>query len=405
MTSFTRRRLFWILLLTPYFKPAVFGVMEGTELLETVFDGWRAAAAVVIVGLYLYGLLRQRQKPSWMLLLLGTYLGVVAVSTALHGRNYWDVLNHCLTIVTFCMLLELSLRQGADYTMDMLFFPLTVLILSNFILIAIFPKGLCIGGNYNYSYTLMGIDNFLGPILVPYMVLTALRSTMKHGDLDIWTYALIGIAALSLLLSWTVTAILGMAVALVFLLFFYQRRLQWLFNSATAMLVSFGMFFAIVLFRLQDVFAFFIEGVLHKGLSFTGRTEIWDLAIDLIMASPLIGYGFAQRGKIYRIAKGRYYHAHNVYLELMMEGGVLGTLPFVGMMALSGHRLMAYRKHPYACLISAGLMACWVMTTMEPYLDQNGLLIYGLMFLGYHIEALTQGKYPEEPGSTELEEA
>ena len=146
-----------------------------------------------------------------------------------------------------------------------------------------------------------------------------------------------------------------------------------------------------VLYRLQDVFAFLIEGVLHKGLSFTGRTEIWDTAIDNILHSPALGYGLAQSGKVYRLRKHKYYHAHNVFLEVLMEGGFCALLCFLMMLASAVKQLMIHRKHPYACLISAGLMACGIMTTMEPFLDSNGLLIYALVFLGYHIGTLISG--------------
>ena len=37
-------------------------------------------------------------------------------------------------------------------------------------------------------------------------------------------------------------------------------------------------------------------------------------------------------------------------------------------------------------------MACGVMTTMEPFLDSNGLLIYALVFLGYHVGTLISGQ-------------
>lgn len=180
-------------------------------------------------------------------------------------------------------------------------------------------------------------------------------------------------------------------MALVFLLFFYQRRWQTLFNGATAMLSGVGLFFTVVLYRLQNVFAFLIEGVLHKGLSFTGRTEIWDMAIKNILASPALGYGIAQSGKVYRLRKHKYYHAHNVFLEILMEGGFCAAvLPDDA--GILGEALMIHRKHPYACLIAAGLMACGVMTTMEPFLDSNGLMIYALIFLGYHVGTLIFGQ-------------
>lgn len=385
------KRLFWIVLTIPYFKPAILGVLEGTELLETAFDLWRMAAAGAVVLLYLYEMIRQRRRPSSVLLWLCGYLAFVALSTVLHGKNYWAILNHVVTIVSFCMLLELSLRRDPMVTMDMLFYPLTVLILANFMLECVYPGGVCTGGTYNYSYNLLGIDNLLAPLLIPYMFLTALRSTMRHGDLDWVSYCMLGVSALSLLLVWSATGLMGLAVALVFLLFFYQRRWQTLFNGATAMLSGVSLFFAVVLYRLQDVFAFLIEGVLHKGLSFTGRTEIWDTAIDNILRSPALGYGLAQSGKVYRLRKHKYYHAHNVFLEVLMEGGFCALVCFLMMLASLVKQLMIYRKHPYACLISAGLMACGIMTTMEPFLDSNGLLIYALVFLGYHIGTLISG--------------
>lgn len=391
MDRSTLKRLLWIVLTIPYFKPALLGVLEGTERLETAFDLWRMAAAGVVVLLYLCEMIRQRRRPSGVLLWLCGYLAFVTLSTVLHGKNYWAILNHVVTIVSFCMLLELSLRRSPMVTMDMLFYPLTVLILANFLLECVYPGGVCTGGTYNYSYNLLGIDNLLAPLLIPYMFLTALRSTMLHGDLDWVSYCMLGVSALSLLLVWSATGLMGLAVALVFLLFFYQRRWQTLFNGATAMLSGVGLFFAVVLYRLQDVFAFLIEGVLHKGLSFTGRTEIWDTAIDNILRSPALGYGLAQSGKVYRLRKHKYYHAHNVFLEVLMEGGFCALLCFLMMLASAVKPLMIHRKHPYACLISAGLMACGIMTTMEPFLDSNGLLIYALVFLGYHIGTLISG--------------
>ncbi len=382
----------WILLLIPYFEPAVFGVMEITGFLDTIYDLWRLAAAAVVAVLYLHGMILEKRKPSGVMLCLWGYLLSVLVSSVLHGENYWNVLNHVVTIGTFCMLLELSLRHSPDTTLDMLFYPLTVLILANFVLMCLYPGGITTGGTYKYSYNFLGIDNFLAPLLIPYMILVALRSTMRTGGLDWVAYTLITISSICVVLVWAATGMMGLAVVLVFLLFFYQRRLQTLFNGLTSMLAGFGLLFGVVLFRLQNLFAFFIEGVLHKGLSFTGRTEIWDRAVEMFLNSPWLGYGYAQYGKVYRLRKGKYYHGHNIFLEVAVEGGVLGLGFFLMMLGLVGDQLMRHRKHPCACLISAGIMACAVMTTMEPYHDANGLMIYGLLVLGYHISSLIHGK-------------
>lgn len=380
------RRLLWILLAAPFFKPALFDVMEELTFLETLFDLWRLAATCCICIVYLYAMVRRKLRPSPVLLALGAYLLFIGLSTVLNAHNYWTVINHIITIGCFCMLLEVSLQDGPDMTLDMLYYPLTALILSNFILLCIYPLGIALGGTYGYSYNLMGIDNFLPPVLLPYICLAALRSTMLYGDLDWSFYVMLGVVTLSLLFIWCATGLMGLAVVLLFLLFFYKRRGQILFNGLMPLLMHAGMFFGIVLLRLQNLFAFLIEGVLHKGLSFTGRTDIWDEALRNIVRQPLLGYGLAQSGKVYRLSKHKYYHAHNIFLEILMEGGILALISYVVALGISCNRLFVWRKHTEACILAAGLLSCAVMTSMEPFLDNNGLLIYGLMILSYHVD-------------------
>ncbi len=395
MKNFLQKNLFFILLVIPFFKPDILGVLPGTEMLETAYDVWRLLSAAITAALYLCGLIRRKRLPSAAMLFLACYFFFIALSTVLHASNLWETANYILSILAFCMLLEVSLRVSPLVTMDMLFYPLTVLILANFGLLLLYPNGICSGGTYGYAYNLLGIDNLLPPILVPYIFLTALRSTMRTGRLDLAAYVMIGISSLTLLLVWSATGLMGLAVALIFLLFFYQRRWETLFNGVTGLLPGFGLFFSVVLFRLQDTFSFIIERVLHKGLSFTGRTEIWDVAIEKIMASPWLGYGYARSGKVYRLRKGKYYHAHNIFLEILMEGGFCSLLCYLGLMTVAAGQLLRHRKHSYACLLSGALMAVGVMTSMEPFLDGNSLLTYGLLILSYHVGTLISGKETE----------
>lgn len=393
----------YILLVIPFFKPAVLGVLQGTDALETIFDLWRLLSAAVILLLYGYSLVFERRKPTMVMAGMWIYLGFIVLSTLLRQSGLWSIANYAVTILTFCMLLELSLRAGPETALDMLVLPMTVLVLANFALMCIYPTALCTGGGYNYRYNFLGIDNFLAPILVPYTFLVALRSTLKTGGLDLFAYAMMVVSCISIMLIWAATGLMGIALCLVFLLFFYQKRGQRLFNFVTAMLVSFGLFYGVVVFRLQDLFAFFIEGVLHKGLSFTGRTDIWDEALRLFLLSPLLGYGYTASGKVYRLVKNKYYHAHNAFLEILVEGGLGAMGGYLLMLAGAGKQLMIYRKHDYACLISAGLMASFLMMSMESYLDSNGLLIYALIFLGYHVGTLIHGKEtPPAGGATAL---
>ncbi len=386
----------YYILLAPFFKPGILGVLDGTELLEQIYDLWRLAAAAVIAILYLRHWIRVKRMPSPVMLLLGVYLAFVALATLIRENNLWRLMNHVLTILAFSMAVELRLREDPMKAVDMLLMPATVVVVLNFILECAFPWGLARGGSYNYTFNYIGIDNLLAPVLVPYMFLVVLGSHIRFGEVRWYAWALVLAAAESLLLVWSATGLMGMAVALVFLLFFYRRRFQTWFNFTTAGLLSAGLFFGVVVFRLQNLFAFFIEDVLHKGLSFTGRTDIWDRALFMFDRSPWLGYGIAQTGKVYRLAKHKYYHAHNMYLQVLIEGGVPALMAFLVMLERAGKKLLLVRKHPFACLLSAAWMAVFLMTSMEPFLDRNGLLIYALVFLSYYVEDLIRAAVPEQ---------
>ena len=65
----------------------------------------------------------------------------------------------------------------------------------------------------------------------------------------------------------------------------------------------------------------FITNVLHRSTDFTGRTRIWNIAIESIIAHPIIGTG-------YKISAPDMRHAHNMYLEILMEYGIIGIALF-----------------------------------------------------------------------------
>mgnify|MGYP007070306510 CR=1 FL=1 len=82
----------------------------------------------------------------------------------------------------------------------------------------------------------------------------------------------------------------------------------------------------------------------------------------------------------------------------MREGGLPALLAWLFLWERAGRQLLIHRKHPYACLLSAGLMAVLLMATMEPFLDQNGLMIYAMLFFSYYVGDLIAAG-PGEMGS------
>lgn len=84
---------------------------------------------------------------------------------------------------------------------------------------------------------------------------------------------------------------------------------------------------AFIFCNAANWFRFFIENVLNKNLTLTKRTEIWNIAVKMIVETKeklLLGHGIVNKGDfVYNY--GVYWPAHNQLLQWVFEYGVLGT--------------------------------------------------------------------------------
>ena len=83
----------------------------------------------------------------------------------------------------------------------------------------------------------------------------------------------------------------------------------------------------------------FMVNVLHKDRTLTGRTYLWDRAMEMIHQRPLLGWGYqtawlgdsAMTTGLLRwagITDGRSFSFHNTYLQLAVDCGIIGATVF-----------------------------------------------------------------------------
>lgn len=73
-------------------------------------------------------------------------------------------------------------------------------------------------------------------------------------------------------------------------------------------------------------------------LTLTGRTRIWPVVIDLWRQAPLFGYGFGSALYILPVHPDLFSaaaHSHNLYLEQLFSGGLVGLCLFVCSLAIT----------------------------------------------------------------------
>ncbi len=120
--------------------------------------------------------------------------------------------------------------------------------------------------------------------------------------------------------------------------------------------------------------------------TYNGRTAFWYVAIRMIMQKPLLGWGmgsFVPYNQIYGMGIRQY--AHNMYLQLAAENGVVGLLAFLGIFcAFITMTTKMLQRMENSGEDRRSLAVCYFSLMI-----QIGFLIYG--FTGYPYYNLQQG--------------
>jgi O-antigen ligase len=152
----------------------------------------------------------------------------------------------------------------------------------------------------------------------------------------------------------TLSALL--ALALVFLP--HYRR--WLVPGVLAVIVALGVFVA---FEGGDPARLSRSGEVEELTTFTGRTDVWRLAVDRVAEEPVTGWGVGASYDVFgeQLRQGAIWwpphDAHNVYLTVLLETGLVGGLFFgAGLGAVLLRLVPQVRRNPWPLALLAVTM-------------------------------------------------
>ena len=142
--------------------------------------------------------------------------------------------------------------------------------------------------------------------------------------------ALCGVGFTVLILAQGRTSIFSSTLAVLFMSFFIKemRSLRWVIAAFSIVLMLLFFVSGSVGDWTNTVADYLQRGVTDEDLStMSGRTHAWDISWRLFLESPVTGYGFYAAGKTLLAP-------HNAYFTILLNGGLLGFIPWV--MAILG---------------------------------------------------------------------
>lgn len=313
------------------------------------------------------------------------FFAVLLLPTILYNLNLTNIIffvKTYLSIWTIVVLTEYAFVSKREMTFLKTVNTLILsLLVPNLIFILFF------GANYlSNRSAFLGYDNTVLPFILfgaatPYL---AVEKT-KHKSLTILTYLNVILVIINCLIvessNAKIAAVMLLAMmALKLLGVFKKKTFNKYFNLKTYTILSIIMFTAIVIFRLQYLFEDIIVNDLHRNLTITGRTDIWDLAIEYIKRNPLIGLGVEEwhnRGQEIGI-----FHAHSTYLNILFESGLLGILAYLNIYRTLWKKTKN-KKHENIAQFSFMVLIFFTITVIEYY--EKSHTYYMLLTVMYYL--------------------
>lgn len=368
----------WALLIIPHLKT---DFMNETVILDTVFNYARVVSGLFIICILL---IKMKYKLSFLSSLLFVLQLELLLSTYINQQPLKDALIRVVSIGCLLLLLDRLFTMDCIKTIRVLSGVLSIYIYINFISILLFPNGLYNIGAERKSFFL-GHTNQMITYIIPVIILAIiiLTSSNYSKNVKINSCIVMVVGIVSEIICWSATAIAGLVI-LGLLIWFYSKSKIYIFNSLTGFLAGACLVWGIMVFQIQYLFQNIIVNFLHRSLDFTRRIKMWVLTLNYYEYKKGFGYGI-EPIEIRKIKVGGP-HSHDLYLELLYQGGIIGfaiALVFFGLLYVY---MKKYKRNFYARCIAAAIFTCCIMCIVETY--YGNAIFYVLLSLGIHSDKI-----------------
>lgn len=215
---------------------------------------------------------------------------------------------------------------------------------------------------------------------------SALLDIREGKTLSLRTLAVGAIGMMSVLLVWSATSII--CVALAFLLYTFILMGGKLPSVGMGILVVALCWVLVIFSENLGFIRGFIENGLNRTMEFSGRKGIWQTALALIAASPILGAGF--NGAILA-GWGYVSHAHDAYLDIAYKGGLIALLLFIAIIAMSCvalNRRKDTKESQLLCVVLVAFLLAGIFGSLD------NMFFYGLLCLAFNVDRIIEQNKP-----------
>ena len=307
----------------------------------------------------------------------------------LHGGDYKLFFRATVHLLAVLILVSYEFYRKDNCFLEACAWYFTVILVINLFFLIIKPDGLATFATYSKDNAYRQIDrlNFIEvdnrlslPVLIS--IATAYMLPDKRINKVLRIVALI-VGGATNIFTMSGTGLGSFFVMMIYVLTIHKSKIRSkIVNMKTILAAYFVCMLLIVYAGMIPPLAALIQNVLHKDLTFSGRTEIWQLCIEMISKHPIIGYGNFESGWIITW-HGIDRNAHNLFFDILIQGGIVMLGGYL-VMLFTVFKTAIDHKDKRSGLLLILYFTLFVVLLCESFLDNCYVfLAFSLAIAGY----------------------
>lgn len=367
--------IIWIALLV-YLKPANVVLWTNVNLFYQIIK-------IIITFIIISKFIKNSKIDKEMLFCL-LFLTIWAISIFLNNGSLVSRAQELLSILGLLFLLKwISYSDKKILTTFSIVDKIAKVYLILELITIIMDKPLFAEALVTYDKYFLGSDNYSAFIIIPLTGIMCVYSQIKYRriTLSTWFFSIIGF--LDLAIPFSVTGMFVYLLMLFLFMFINNPEIRRLFTIKKVGIAGFIFLILVLGIHIQDYFSCILTLLGKVGLN--SREIIWPKVINAIFQKPLLGWGKLTEEQISSYLLYGADHAHNIFLEILLDSGVIGGFVFfywiIGIFKGIKFYNIKYINLLYACF------ACYIICGMFDFylpLIYFWLLIFSFDLLKQH---------------------
>lgn len=375
-----------IAILIIYFEPQLFkeGCYEILPKIDYIYKMLKVIGFIIITIIYVRSYVNKEGKIriSKLLLAMSTYQIICLVSTILNSGDILRFIGPSITTISMIMIAEILIES------EMLFITLKKInkyfrlcFVINVISIVLVDYLKILPGQDIYF---LGIDNRWVFTYLPWITFEFVVALYEENKNKALKYFLC--AEITLIYKWSASAMLCF---LLWIIVFIDIKLCK--QAVKIYILTVLANVTVIVFKIQNYFNNLLQNVLHKSLTLSGRTFLWDKILNDLVSFKYLGIGmqtieFDQNyfftSNDYQLQFLAVSHAHNSYMTVLYRSGICGLISYMIVWVLSLKKLKQNREHPLSNVLFIALVIVMLLSIFDT-IDCSGL--YFIMGCAYSI--------------------